>query len=160
MRRKDREIEEKSAQQAILENSETIHIAFAVNNEPYIVAMSFGFVWEDRLAIYMHCAPEGKKLDMMRHNNRVCFQMETDTLLVVAPLSCRWNMQYSSIIGRGTLSEVTDEDERLKGLNLIMKNYGKKGRNNFAAEILQNTMILRLDAHEISAKRRDDSNTM
>ena len=160
MRRKDREIKEKSAQLAILENSETIRIAFAVHNEPYIVAMSFGFIWESKLAVYMHCASEGKKLDMMRHNNSVCFQMDTDTLLVVAPLSCRWNLQYSSIIGRGTLSEVTDEDERLKGLNLIMKNYGKKGRNNFAADILQNTTVLRLDVHEITAKQRNDSNTM
>jgi uncharacterized protein len=154
MRRKDREVIEKKAQLAILQNAETVRIAFAVNNEPYIVAMSFGYIWDEQLRLYMHCAQEGKKLDMMRQNNKVCFQMDTDTLLILDPLECRWGMQYSSIIGRGTLSEITDENERFEGLIQIMKNYGKKGRSHFAAEILQKTTVLRLDVEELTAKQK------
>lgn len=155
MRRKDREIRDKKKQLKIVENAETVRIAFAVNNEAYIVAMSFGFVWEKTLKLYLHCASEGKKIDMLQQNDNVCFQMETDTILVIDTLACRWGMNYSSIIGRGQLSIVTDEEERVFGLNRLMKNYGKKGGNaHFAAEILQNTLVLRLDVEELTAKEK------
>ena len=155
MRRKDREIIEQKKQRTIVENAETVRIAFAVGNEPYIVAMSYGFVWDDTLKLYLHCAREGKKIEMLQQNNRVCFQMEADTILVIDRLACRWGMNYSSIIGRGRLSIVTNEEERVFGLNQLMKNYGKKGGNShFAAEILQNTFVLRLDVEEITAKEK------
>ena len=154
MRRKEREITERSEQLKILENTDAIRIAFAVENEPYIVAMNFGFIWEKQLKFYLHCAREGKKIDMLRRNNRVCFQTDTEHLLIIDDLSCRWGMKYASLVGRGTLSIVDDEDERMKGLELLMHNYGKKDRNLFAAEMLHQTLVLRLDVEEISGKRR------
>ena len=154
MRRKDREIRDKKLQKEILENAEAIRIAFAVDNEPYIVAMNFGFEWDTNLRIYMHCAREGKKIDMLVQNNRVCFQTDTGHLLVVDAQSCRWSMNYASIVGNGTISIVADEKERIHGLELLMKNYGKKGKNTFAAEMLQAIHVLRIDVNKITAKKR------
>lgn len=154
MRRKDREVTQRDAIRKILEDVGEIRLGFAVENEPYIVTMNFGFVWEERLRLYMHCAREGKKIDMMHRNNRVCFQADTGHELVIDDLSCRWTMNYSSVVGWGVLSIVTDEAERIEGLNTIMKNYGKKGESRFAAEKLQETLVLRLDADEMSAKRK------
>ena len=156
MRRKDREIIERNTQLAILKNTEVVRIAFAVDNDPYIVAMNFGFVWEETLRLYLHCAREGKKVDMMRRNNRVCFQTDTDHQLVIDQIACRWGMNYTSIVGMGTLAEVTDETERFFGLNCLMANYGKKGGAKFPAEILQETMVLRLDVDELSVKRKSE----
>jgi nitroimidazol reductase NimA-like FMN-containing flavoprotein (pyridoxamine 5'-phosphate oxidase superfamily) len=118
--------------------------------------MNFGFVWDERLKLFMHSAREGKKLDMMRRNNRVCFQLDIDHQLVIDELSCRWSMNYASIVGKGTLVEVTDEKERFAGLECIMANYGKKGKNKFAAESLQATTVLRLDVDELTAKRKSE----
>ena len=154
MRRKDREIRNKKLQKEILENTEALRIAFAVDNEPYIVAMNFGFEWDDHLRLYLHCAREGKKIDMLEHNNRVCFQTDTDRLLIVDDQSCRWSMNYASVVGYGTISIVGDEEERIHGLELLMKNYGKKGKNSFAAEMLQAIHVLRIDVREITAKRK------
>lgn len=154
MRRKDREIRDKKLQKEILENAEAIRIAFAVNNEPYIVAMNFGFEWESELRIYLHCAREGKKIDMLEQNNTICFQTDTDHLLVVDAQSCRWGMNYASIVGKGTISIVEDDEERIHGLELLMKNYGKKGKNTFAAEMLRAIHVLRIDVTEITAKRK------
>jgi nitroimidazol reductase NimA-like FMN-containing flavoprotein (pyridoxamine 5'-phosphate oxidase superfamily) len=154
MRRKDRDISERNARLDILNRCDCVRIAFAVNNEPYIVAMSFGYIWDDTLRLYLHSAREGKKIDMMRTNNRVCFQMDTDHELVTDELSCRWGMRYAGIVGRGTLTEVIGEEERILGLERLMANYGRKETNRFAAEILQATMVLRLDVTEFSAKRR------
>jgi nitroimidazol reductase NimA-like FMN-containing flavoprotein (pyridoxamine 5'-phosphate oxidase superfamily) len=154
MRRKDREITDRELQRSIIENCDAIRIAFAVADEPYLVAMNFGFTWNDHLQFYLHSAREGKKIDMMRLNGRVCFQMDTNHRLVTGELSCRWGMKYAGIVGRGTLAEVTDETERRYGLERLMLNYGKKGPNRFAAEMLQQTLVLRLDVTEISCKRR------
>lgn len=157
MRRKDREIREKKLQREILEAAEALRIAFAVDNEPYIVAMNFGFQWDQKLTFYLHCAQEGKKIDMLRRNNRVCFQTDTEHLLVVDERSCRWSMNYASIVGIGTIHIVTDDNERLHGLKLLMQNYGKKGDTTFAAEMLQAVYVLRIDVDEISAKRKKDN---
>jgi uncharacterized protein len=156
MRRKDREITEHNQQLEILQKADAVRLAFAVDNEPYIVAMTFGFIWKEKLTLYMHCAREGKKLDMMRRNNKVCFQMDADHQLVIDQVACRWSMNYASIVGRGTLNEVTDETERFSGLNFIMANYGKKGGNRFPAETLQTATVLRLDVDEISVKQKKE----
>ncbi len=156
MRRKDREITGRDEQLSIMKNADAVRIAFAVDNEPYIVAMNFGFTWEKRPTLYLHCAGEGKKLDMMRRNGRVCFQMDVDHQMVVDPVACRWSMNYASIVGWGMLTEVTDEKERFHGLSLIMENYGKKGRSGFPAETFQITTVLRLDIEDMCAKRKTE----
>jgi len=156
MRRKEREVIERNAQLEILKNADAVRIAFAVDKEPYIVSMNFGFVWEERLQLYLHCAREGKKLDMMRRNNRVCFQMDVDHQMVIDQIPCRWSMNYASIVGRGSLVEVVDERERFLGLNCMMADYGNTGEAGFPAETLQETTVLRLDVEELSAKRKSE----
>jgi nitroimidazol reductase NimA-like FMN-containing flavoprotein (pyridoxamine 5'-phosphate oxidase superfamily) len=78
MRRKDREIEDIRDLELIISNSDVCRVAFADNNMPYIVTMNFGYSGGDNSAFYFHCASEGRKLEMMRKNNLVCFELDTD----------------------------------------------------------------------------------
>ena len=55
----------------------------------YIVTMNFGYEWEGRLpAFYFHCAREGRKLEMMRSNPRVCFELDCGHALRTGPAPC------------------------------------------------------------------------
>lgn len=155
MRRKDREVVDFNEMRDILDKADACRIAFAVDNVPYIVAMNFGYEWiADKLTIFLHCAREGKKLDLMQKNNYVCFQLDTDHELMYNPATVYCTMNYSSIVGMGFLQEVTNDDERIKGLDLLMQHHGHQAPQQYPAASLTRTMVLKLTVTEISAKRK------
>jgi nitroimidazol reductase NimA-like FMN-containing flavoprotein (pyridoxamine 5'-phosphate oxidase superfamily) len=154
MRRKDREVTEDEIIKDIISRADVCRIAFAVENEPYIVTMNFGYVPEGRGVLYFHCANEGRKLDMIRKNSRVCFQMDTDHKLYGGEKGCDWGMKYSSIVGFGNISFITDPVMRKTGLDYIMKHYGGDKSLDYDEKVMGRTTILRLDITEMTGKKR------
>ena len=154
MRRKDREINDIAETESVIHKCDVCRIAFADNNIPYIVTMNFGYVKGDKKCFYFHCAPSGRKLELMEKNNYVCFEMDTDHVLVKAEKGCDWGMQFSSVVGYGRLYLVTDAEERKKGLDCIMFHYSGQKGFTYDERILSATRILRLDIEEITAKRK------
>ena len=59
---------------------------------------------------------------------------------------------YNSIIGHGSIDEVTDFDEKVKGLNLIMKQNTGKGDWEFPEKMVQATVVIRLAADWLTCK--------
>ena len=154
MRRKDREIKEIVDLKDIVSRADVCRIAFAVNNTPYIVTMNFGYTWNDDLVLYFHCAKEGRKLDLMRQNNRVCFEMDIDHEIIKGETACECTMKYRSIIGHGSLEIVADPNEKKEGFDLIMDKYGYAGKREYNEKLFNMTEILKLKVTEISGKRR------
>ena len=153
MRRSERRITSRKTIDAIISEADVCRIAFAVGNVPYIVALSFGYDPGGAGTLYFHGAPEGRKMEMMKKNNLVCFAMDTDHKLYGKNKACGWSMKYKSIVGYGKLSLVRDNIERIKALNLIMDHYGAQGLYNYDEKNLARTAILRLDITEISGKQ-------
>jgi hypothetical protein len=154
LRRKDREIKEVVDLKDIVIRADVCRIAFAVNNMPYIVTMNFGYTWNTDLILCFHCAKEGKKLDLMRQNNRVCFEMDIDHEIIKGETACECTMQYRSIIGYGVLEIVGDINEKKAGFDLIMDKYGYAGKREYNEKLFNMTEILRLKVTEISGKRK------
>ena len=154
MRRKDREITEDEIIKDIINRADVCRIALAVENEPYIVTMNFGFIPEGNGILYFHCANKGRKLDMIRKNGHVCFQMDTDHKLYEGEKGCDWGMNFLSIVGYGIISIITDNDKKTEGLNAIMKHYGATDDITYNENVVKKTTILRLDISEITAKKK------
>ncbi|HNR42822.1 MAG TPA: pyridoxamine 5'-phosphate oxidase family protein [Bacteroidales bacterium] len=154
MRRKDREISDIAEIEEVIRKSDVCRIAIANEDLPYIVTMSFGYCSGDRKRIYFHCAPEGKKLDMLDRNNFVCFEFDTDHILLKGPDACDYGMAFSSVVGWGRISRVSDNDERKEGMLAIMEHYSGKRDFSFRPEALAKTLILRLDITQMTGKRR------
>jgi hypothetical protein len=155
MRKKDREIEDAKELEEILQKADVCRIAFAVDGTPYIVTMNFGYFWKDKLILYFHCSKEGKKLELMKRNSTVCFEMDTDHELVEASIACDWGMKYRSIVGIGLLETVTDENEKKKGLDCIMDHYGFNGKKEYAQNVLNMTEVLRLTVTAFTGKKKN-----
>jgi nitroimidazol reductase NimA-like FMN-containing flavoprotein (pyridoxamine 5'-phosphate oxidase superfamily) len=153
MRRKEREISDITFIEEVIRAADVCTIAFADNNIPYIVTMNFGYLGGEKPRLYFHCAPEGRKIDMMKKNNNVCFQMDTDHRLTRGEKGCDWGMKYKSVVGYGLLSVVENEGERKRGLNLIMHHYGGAGKYDYDPKVFSRTIILRLEITEIAAKQ-------
>ena len=154
MRKKDREIKDTKELEEILQKADVCRIAFAVDGVPYIVAMNFGYIWKDQLILYFHCAKEGKKLELMKRNNMVCFEMDIDHELVEAENACDWGMKYRSIVGLGLLESITDEEEKKKGLDSIMDHYGFNRKKEYDEKVLNLTEVLRLTVTEFTGKKK------
>ncbi len=121
MRRKELEITDRAAVDALLERALAIRIGMSVDDRPYVVPVAFGY---DGACIYFHSAPEGKKIDMLRANPRVCFETDLDHELVAREGSCAWGMKYNSVIGFGAASFIEDTAEKKRALEIIMRHYG------------------------------------
>ena len=154
MRRKDREIKEVADLELIISRSDVCRISFADNNIPYIVTMNFGYSGGINPCFYFHCAKEGKKLDIMRRNNYVCFELDTDHEIYEGENGCDWGMKFSSIVGYGRISVIKDRESRIYGLDCIMSHYSDKKVFSYEERVLENTTILRLDIEEMTGKRK------
>ena len=76
---------------------------------------------------------------MIRQNNYVCFEMDTDHQILKGEKGCDWGMKFSSVVGYGNISVVTEKAERIRGLNCIMAHYGGEGEYIYDDKVLEQT---------------------
>lgn len=122
MRRKDREVTKLQEICEILDTCKVLRIAMSVDNVPYIVPLNYGYQHSDQgFVFFFHCAGEGKKLDLLRQNNRVCFEIDCDHQLTAGETACGYGYNYRSVIGMGDVIFVTAPAEKAVCLNRLMK---------------------------------------
>ena len=154
MRRKDREITDAGEIREILARARVMHLGLYDGEYPYVVPMHCGFTFEDgKLALYAHCAKEGRKLDLIRRDGRVFVEIDTDEALVPGAAACSWGACYASVMGRGRAAIVDDEDEKCRALALLMKTQTGK-EFSFTPAMAAAVTVLRVDVEEYSAKAR------
>ena len=152
MRRNDRQIEALEEIMAILQKADVCRIAMSDQNVPYIVSLNFGFGKKRATSLYFHCASEGKKIDILKKNNLVCFQADIESEFFLHSIACGCSTKYQSVVGLGRIFFVTDGAEKLEALQAIMTHYTKKTGHVFNEDMVARTTIMRLDIEEISGK--------
>ena len=150
MRKKDKEIKDKNTIESIIKRATVCRIGLSENNVPYIVPLNFGY---ENNCLYFHSAKEGKKIDMIRKNNSVCFEIDMDTELVEAENACGWGMKYYSIIGFGKAFLVDDFDEKRKALDIIMEHYSGKSSFEYSEEAVINAAIIKVEMEIMTGKK-------
>ncbi len=153
MRRKEKEITGIAEMEAIITRADVCRIALADKDIPYIVPLNFGYTGGHNRKLYFHCANEGRKIDMIRKNNYVCFELDTDHEITEGTAACDFSSGYSSVIGWGKIFIITGDEEKREGLNLIMRHYSKRSGFSFNPEVLEKTTVLRLDITEMTGKK-------
>lgn len=164
MRRHDREIVDSECVWEIIRRAEVCRVAFCGGDWPYIVPMSFGILNE---TLYFHCASDGVKLDLLKANPNVCFEVETGVQVVPGDQACGWSVRYQSVIGFGRASLVEDVDEKRAGLKAllaryevlaqyktdgVLAQYKTDGETEIPQNILSETTIFRVDIHSLTGK--------
>ena len=71
--------------------------------------------------LYLHSAGEGRKIEILARNNRVCFEAETGVELVRSERACDFRVRYISVIGTGTASFVTNPAEKSRIFDRFME---------------------------------------
>ena len=150
MRRLDKEINDENVIIEMLTKSRICRFGFVDNDEAYIVP--FRFAYADG-CIYVHSAPEGRKMDLIKKNNRVSFEIEYYTEIVEDEKACNWTLKYRSAMGKGVISVENDKTSKINGLNLIMRKYGAKGDLKYDENSLSKMVLLKLQIDSITGKQ-------
>lgn len=153
MRRHDKEIKEQSVIEEILNLSEVCRIGLVEDDMAYIVPLNYGYA--DGI-IYMHSAFNGRKMEMLKRNNRVSFEIEFSGDVVKMAEACRWTTKYRSVMGQGTIDIVSGTDSKRKGMDIIMRKFGFEGEINYDAASLSRMVILELKIETIQGKQSGD----
>ncbi|MBQ4550251.1 MAG: pyridoxamine 5'-phosphate oxidase family protein [Oscillospiraceae bacterium] len=154
MTKRERQVTDPVEIRRILDTAKVLHLGLAVNNEPYVVPMNYGYTEEEgKLVLYLHSALKGKKLDMMGSNPNVFFELECDRMPFEGKLPCQYGLVYSSVMGRGKARIVEDVEEKMKALSILMKTQTGKDFT-FNAQLVSIVAVIRIDVEEYTAKHR------
>jgi 2-isopropylmalate synthase len=119
----------------------------------YPMIKPLNFVYREG-KIYFHSAQQGEKIDNIKRNSRVCFEVDLPITYVKSEGSpCRADYLYRSVIIRGRAKIVDDKEERFSALKELMKKYQPEGGfGDFQAEKLALTAVVRIDIKEMTGK--------
>lgn len=127
---------------------------------PYAVPLSVAAVGE---TLYFHCAQEGRKLDILRKNPRVCLSAVSRCKPTVGPKDGSFTLEFQSAIAFGIAEEVTRREEKTFGLRAICERFLPHHMDAFDAAIersLDRTAVVRIRLTEPPTGKRKqyDSN--
>ena len=138
----------------ILDTAKVLHLGLAVDNEPYVVPMNYGYTMEDgKLTLYLHSAVRGRKLDMIQANPRVFFSIDCDRMPFEGRVPCQYGLVYSSVMGRGKATIVEDVEEKKMAMTHLMKTQTGKDFT-FEDRLVSIVAVIRIDVEEYTAKHR------
>jgi nitroimidazol reductase NimA-like FMN-containing flavoprotein (pyridoxamine 5'-phosphate oxidase superfamily) len=157
MRRKDKEITSLNKKIEIIEKNKVCRIALSKNNFPYIVPLNYGYSFENnKLTLYFHSAIEGRKMDIIKENNNACFEIDCDCQLIENENPCSYSYGFKSIIGFGKIIIMESTEEKIKGLNILMKHQtGKEAQYNFTEEGMKKIIVYKMAVEEFTGKQKE-----
>lgn len=152
MRRNDKEIVDKKVMISIIEKAMICRVGMCLHDQPYVIPMNFGYL--DNY-IYLHSAKEGRKLDILRNNDKVCIEFDLDVELIRSTLSCQTSMKYKSVLIFGKAVILNEAEERKRALDLIMQHYenhDSRSLFHYSENILKKVMIIKVKVEEMTGK--------
>ena len=156
MRRKDREVTDFAKIENIISRCTCCRIGFQDDGEVYIVPLNFGYEAKgDTYIFYFHGAKEGRKINLIKKNPIVGFEMDTDYALNEADLACGYSARFQSIIGSGVVSIVSEIEEKKLGLSLLMEHNTGKKNWNFDEKMVNAVTVFKLEVTKMSCKEHE-----
>ena len=120
IRRSEKEIGDRALIDSIIRRSQVCRLGLSDQGQPYVVPLCFGY---DGKALYFHCAMEGRKIDILRRNDRVCIEFDIVDGMIVAEEACSWGIRNQSVVGFGRVHEIADFTAKDAALSIIMAQY-------------------------------------
>ena len=122
---------------AILREGTLGRLGCIASGWPYVVPVNYFFDGKD---IYIHTLP-GKKLDALRDNPRVCFQVD----------EIKDSYNWRSVIAYGTFAEVSNEETRE---NVLTKLYSRMPHmtpvESRLVDGVKETIVFRIKVEEVT----------
>ncbi len=148
MRRQDRLVSEERTREIIKKAEYGILMTADKDGQPYGVAVSHVM---DGNKIYFHCALEGRKLENIRVNPKVCMSCVSNAYVDQE----KYTHRYESAVAEGKATIVSDREEKLYALRLICRKYAPhsfKDSDDYILPKMDKTGVVRIDIEMLSGK--------
>jgi len=144
MRNKKKEVTDKKIIEEILKKAIFCHLAMTDGDQPYIVPLNYGY--KDN-ALYIHCATQGMKLDLIRKNPKVAFNVTLDAKYLDGLLT----MRYRSVNGTGKAYIIEDEEGKREALNHLTAQFGAEPVHH-SPESLKTIFMIKVEIESTTCK--------
>jgi nitroimidazol reductase NimA-like FMN-containing flavoprotein (pyridoxamine 5'-phosphate oxidase superfamily) len=149
MRRKEREITDRTEIDSIIYSSKVMHLALSDNNTPFLVPLFYAY---DGTSLYFHSAKAGTKIEIIKRNNNVCFEITTDHGVIESDKACDFEAKHRTVIGFGKALFVESEEEKINALNRIVARFTDK-KFEFPKANLNSTTVIRIEIDLLKGKK-------
>lgn len=152
MRLKEKEITDRNEIEEMLKREKVCRFAMCDGDTPYVLPTTYGYADGH---MYFHSSKQGRKMDVLRENNRVCFVVDTGHELVQGPLdtSCKSTIKFKSVIGTGRAKMVEDPAEKRKAMDVIMAQMFGGAGFKYTEEGVRDMAIIRVDIESLTGKK-------
>lgn len=163
MRQAGRQLRSTTQLHAVVEACQTVRIACVDEEGPFIVPMSFGYDWADpeeidadapRLALWVHSAGVGRKVDAFDREPRVAIEMDVQEGVITGTYACAYSYAYRSIMGTGTIHRIQGIEAKRYGLTRIMQHLAPEASTAFTDQALARANIYCIDIDRFTGKQR------
>jgi len=152
MRKANKEIKDVSIIEHLLR---TCHVGRlgTIGKDGYPVVKPLNFAYHSG-KIYFHTALAGEKIEDIKRDNRVCFEVDLPIVYVKAVNQpCEAAYRYQSVIIRGRAFFVEEAEEKLFALTELMKKYQPEGGfGDYLKEKVAITGVVMIAIEEMTGK--------
>ncbi len=153
LRRSDKELKDPEEIENVLSKVRIMTVACCMEDEPYLFTVDFA--WDPQARnLWFHCATEGRKMDILKANPRVCVTMVEDRGYIQG--EC--DHAYRSLLMEGKAQMVTDLSEKRRGLELLVRKHEPEPESVLARfapsdEAVRKVGIMRISVETITGKQ-------
>lgn len=155
MRRSDRQVSDRNEFIEIMKSCTVCRLGLNDDGYPYILPLNFGLSDDgDKIRLYFHSALEGHKVELIKKDNRASFEMDSEHELkyIAEKGYCTYN--FSSVMGKGTIKILENEDEKIDALKKLMDQYHPDQNAYFNPAAIPRTLVYVLEVTEITGKKK------
>lgn len=158
MTKRENQIIDKKDIEHILDTCKYLHLGASADDVPYVVTLNYGYQWDEadgHLVLFLHTSNKAHLLEVIEKNANAAFSMECNVKPFFGPMPCRNGMAYESIMGAGKIKVLETLEDRIHGLESIMKVQTGEGEYNFDERMVSIVKVLRVDVKTMTAKKRE-----
>ncbi len=162
MRRKEHNVDDPAVFDFIASRAEVGYLGIlTTDGYPRVIPVNFA-MYENN--IYFHGAIAGEKFDLLQQSPKVTFSIDLPysyipSYWLTEENACDATMFYKSALVKGIGSVVSNPDEKINGLNLLMEKHQPEGRyqtmtatSELYKKIIKATVMFKVEPNDISIK--------
>ena len=108
-------------------------------------------VANEKITLFFHSAMEGYKTELFKKDNRASFEMDCNHKLQYFSDRGYCTMSYESVIGKGRIRILSDE-EKTYALQSLMNHYYAEVKKYFNPAAMPRTLVYALEIEQMTGK--------
>lgn len=139
----------------ILDHTDVICLAMNNGDFPYIIPVNFGYelTSNNQLIFYIHGAKVGTKVELIRQNPLVSFELDTKHQLITAEKACKYSFNYASVIGNGYVTFIEEPSAKIEALQIMMNKFAPNKNFSFAEGDVRPIIVIKIEVQAYNAKK-------